>query len=125
MTARKQQKIISAKEITVSKTESTVNGHNTVPTTHRKKNYKITKMMATIIGLYYVLYLPVIVISQFDKQDKSVTVSALKRIAYLIIFVNYWINTFIYAWGVKDFKTAFGKILRGVFPTEKCARATY
>ncbi len=74
---------------------------------------KITKMMASVIGIYFVLYLPIILVSLVGilEYNASMTERLIIYIADIIFMVNMWINPVIYYFNNENFHKAFRKIL--------------
>ena len=67
-------------------------------------------MMVIIMGTYYGFYLPAFVefILDYDQNIKRY----IAHIVEAIFYFNAVLNPVIYAWMNKDFRNAFGKILR-------------
>ncbi len=72
---------------------------------------KITKMMSMVVGIYFVSYIPAIIISIFNHKSAPVAVQILFEVTTIIWFSNSWVNVIVYAWQNKDFRKAFGHIL--------------
>ena len=86
----------------------------------RKSNIRIAKMMAMVFGVFFLLYLPVSVISPLVNAASP---SWLREMSYstLIIYqLNFWINPFIYAWKDEQFK----KALKTLLPKYSCSNTT-
>ena len=86
--------------------------HNKTATLKKhRKQYKITKMMGRILGLYFLFYLPSPIMATLDPDEKSFAMTVLKHVAYLLWYTNSWINFIVYAYSLTEFKEAFIKIL--------------
>ncbi len=74
---------------------------------------RITKMMASVIGVYLVLNLPVIVVMLVGiyEDSSSMMDKCILYISYAMFHINVWINPVLYYNKNKDFKMAFKNIM--------------
>ncbi len=67
-------------------------------------------MMITVIGIYFAAYIPNVLVSVCGlRSDPSK--SELVNMAYIIYYINFWVNPFIYCMQNKDFQMALKKLL--------------
>ena len=80
----------------------------------RISNIRIAKMMAMVFGVFFLLYLPVLVTSPLVNLAIPSWFNEIYYSTVIIYQLNFWINPFIYAWRDERFK----KALKALFP--KC-----
>lgn len=73
---------------------------------------RITRMMATIMGVYFLLNLPTTLSSFFLYPDNLVDYT-LVHVFFIIFDINIWINPLIYGLKSKDMRKAYKKALNG------------
>ncbi len=104
--AQKHRRQILAFEVAVNPPEYERNA--------RRKEYKITKMLAWVLAIYMLSSMPILVIHTIDNY---VTLSApayinARRFFGVVYIFQSFINPFIYAKKNADFKNAYDKLLR-------------
>ena len=100
--AYKQGKAIAALNQPYDTHEATVN----------RQQKRIAKMMITVLGTFFVAYIPQSIASVLlGMYSTSMSIIILEKITELIYWVNTWANPIIYAWKSRDFRVAFRKIL--------------
>ena len=77
----------------------------------RKSNIRIAKMMAMVFGVFFLLYLPVLVTSPLVNLAFPSWFNEMYYSALIIYQLNFWINPFIYAWRDERFKKALKALL--------------
>ena len=80
----------------------------------RKKDMRITRMMAMVCGVFFTLYCPVLLTLMFMSPQSPQWVQDIYYVNVIIYDINFWINPFIYAWRDKNFHKAFCSILAPV-----------
>ena len=80
-----------------------------------KRDLRITKMMAMVVGVYFVLYIPFFCIAFNMSRDSPLWYHVIFYLSVLIYDVNFWVNPIIYAWGDLNFRKAFNNLLSGCF----------
>ena len=76
----------------------------------RKKDMSVTKMMALVVGVFFILYLPFAVTLATLSSTSPLWQVYLYAVTILIYDINFCINPFIYAWRDKGFKRAMGEM---------------
>ena len=77
----------------------------------RKSNICVAKMMAMVFGVFFLLYLPVLVTSPLVNLAIPSWFNEIYYSTLIIYQLNFWINPFIYAWRDKQFKKALKALL--------------
>ena len=80
----------------------------------RKKEMRITRMMAMVCGVFFTLYSPAVLTVMFMSSQSPQWLQNLYYVTVIICDVNFWINPLIYAWRDKNFNKAFCSILAPV-----------
>ncbi len=95
-----------------SKVVQPVTGENGISAMNRKmgNENKVTKMLAIVLGLYFLFYFPSVIFGSFS-QESHITLVVLKYISYLLWYMSMCVNPWIYVWKSKDFRRAFVKLL--------------
>ena len=84
---------------------------NSVSNVHSVQ-FKITKMLTLVMGLYYLCYFPPMIIHSFnDKLGNYESFSIIQRCSTLLWYTAAMINPIIYGWMNKDFNVAFCSML--------------
>ena len=73
------------------------------------RSNKILRMLSLVLGLYFLLWLPALVMFSFLSADSPGWLVELYHMVALLWFVNSWINPFIYAWHSSEFRRGFRK----------------
>lgn len=84
-----------------------------------KRQFKITKTLAIILGLYFLLYVPGAILGIVISRDSPEALAIIYHFAIILFQSNACLNPFIYARGLKDFNNAFNKILKAAKETCK------
>ena len=71
----------------------------------------ITKMMVKVVGVFFCLYSPSLIIAFTMTKRTPAWHRVLYYVGILIYDINFWINPIIYAWGNKNFQKAFEDLL--------------
>ena len=74
---------------------------------------RITKMMALVVGVFFVLYAPVTISYISMTESPSFPRYVIHQVTVSMPDVNFWINPAIYAWRNKQFRTAFLQLFAG------------
>ena len=89
-----------------------------------KTDFKIAKLMALVFGLFYLSYVPAIILTYitwfFKHLRNNITMQVLRRCATNLIIVNSVINSITYAYQSTPFRRAFQAILRGKSSVPEC-----
>ena len=80
----------------------------------RKKEMRITRMMAMVCGIYFTLYFPCVLTLMFISPQSPQWQRTIYYATVIIYDINFWINPFVYAWRDKNFHKAFCTILAPV-----------
>ena len=89
----------------------------------QKAQWKITKMMASIVVLYAICYIPLFLTDRIMKSDlTNINYHRYFYMATVVYYISTWINPFLYGSKSVYFRRAFCKILpkrifRFLFPT--------
>ena len=91
------------------------------PTTHRstmcrcymsKIQFKVTKMIAMVLGLYFVFYFPIAIITPLvPVRNPPRYLVVIRYILASLWYGTSWCNPFIYAWHNDSFRTTFKSML--------------
>lgn len=87
---------------------------NTAQVTRRKKEKRITLTMAMVVGLFFVLYSPLVFTLVTLNANSTMEHRVIYYVTLIVCDVNFWINPVIYAWQNKAFRKAF-RLLLGQF----------
>lgn len=87
--------------------------------TESAKTIKITKMLLTVVGSFYLCWLPFIVITlilvnpppAWRTTIPPIYVNVLQEISKGLLFLSSALNPMIYAWKSTNYKIAFKRIL--------------
>lgn len=77
----------------------------------REAQMKITKMMAIVLGLYLVMYVPSLICNSLVKSTSTLPLKVLNYVLGLFWWTNSCVNPIIYAWRCPDFNHAFKTII--------------
>ena len=66
-----------------------------------------TKMATLILGVYFATYLPKLIIIPFAKAGAPKWTDYATKVCQCILFINSWINPWLYAWKNKTFQGSF------------------
>lgn len=91
---------------------------NTSQIARRTTEIRITKMMAMVVGVFFVLYSPFFIANLGLIFVPSKVTRVIFRCAILLCDISFWINPLIYAKRDKEFRNAFDKL----FAKLKCKR---
>ena len=90
--------------------------HDSKPTsvTTSRSGYKVTKIMAMILGAYLLSIIPQAVVFTITQRLKyqPLHIQIMEKISIWIFMVNSWINAVIYGYKSNDFKQAYRKLLK-------------
>ena len=75
-------------------------------------NWKITKMMAMVPGVYLLSMFPATVFAILNNRLERETMVYMDRAATILWFTQSWANPLIYAWKNEDFRRAIKTVLR-------------
>lgn len=78
----------------------------------RQAELKVAKMLAFVVGIFFVLYHPFVAYTLLVKPDSSQTLNSLYYWCLTVLDVNFWINPIIYAWRSNDFRKAFSMLFK-------------
>ena len=98
----------SSQEV-VSKVTAHTNGEE-----NAKHQYKITKLMGLVLGVYLACTLPtviVLIIRNFMSDEDNKVMFVVDKIAILLWWCQSFLNPFIYVWKYKTFREAFMKFI--------------
>ena len=74
--------------------------------------FKVTKMLFYVLGLYYGLYLPHAIISLLTVEEGlSLFQMFLYKVSLVLWYGNTWCNPLVYAWKCRDMRQAFKQLL--------------
>ena len=79
-----------------------------------KRNFQITKMMALILGIYILCYIPILLLSQlllWTPETLPQWTCTFGRIALILLFANSFMNPLIYFWKSSLFRQSLKKLL--------------
>ncbi|ELT93028.1 hypothetical protein CAPTEDRAFT_210567 [Capitella teleta] len=82
--------------------------------TQNTGQYKVTKMLLTVIGVFYLCWIPYIVLTAIFTMTKHLPewFALLQDLSKLLIGMNSVLNPLIYARGNEKFRAAFARLLR-------------
>ena len=70
---------------------------------------KITKMLTTVVGLFYVTYIPSVVLGFFSNLDRDI--QYMVNLTVLICLMNHWINPIVYFLKNKELRKSYVQVL--------------
>ena len=79
--------------------------------TQARSDLSVARMLGMVVGLFFMLYLPFMVLGSIVKPDSPELIRFLYYVNILVYDLNFWINPIIYAWRNKDFRKAFRSLL--------------
>ena len=88
----------------------------------RKLDLQISKMMATVVGLFFILQIPFRILLAFISEESPQWQRTLLYCFTIIYDINFWINPMTYAWGHPKFKKVFRDMISHTFAW--CPRLT-
>ncbi len=77
----------------------------------QEQQLQILNLMGLVLGVYFLLYLPLIILSMFPAEDAYWYPTVL-RLSAVLFYTNAAVNPAIYAWRNQNFKRAFKITLR-------------
>ena len=116
-----QKRRVAPQQIIVS--NNVTNGDNSNGTTNHSstasKQFKITKMMLMVVGVFYISWLPYLMLTilyftppqSWMKHGVPEWVLAVHEVSKGLLLFNAAINPVIYAWKNSKFRNAFSKLL--------------
>ncbi len=76
-----------------------------------KVSKSVTSSLMLIVGLYLVLYLPVVILSVLFQDDSPAWLHKVYTVSLLLFFISTWINPIVYAFKLPSYKKAFKTML--------------
>lgn len=119
-TAHKHHVAISAQQVPatppIQATPSQATPTHTPSTVNFSYNAKLAKMLATVLGVFYLSWVPYFISLPFAMTVEGhdpLWLHCLEQFAGIVVRCNAFMNPIVYAWKNQDFNLAFRKILRG------------
>lgn len=88
------------------KSKQNIMPHNRSQRQQLKTQLRITKMIAILVGVFFILYFPILLLVFIRVTGLASYSDGLMPAAAIINDINYWINPMIYAWRDKKFRNA-------------------
>ncbi|ELT88953.1 hypothetical protein CAPTEDRAFT_211733 [Capitella teleta] len=104
--------------VAIKKKNSTINDCNAATDTSNQGNFKVTKMLLKVVGLFYLCWMPYLlmtvyytIISIEQREELPDWFIAIHDFSKVMIAVNSVVNPVIYAHSNQQYRQAFKRIL--------------